>query len=374
MHIEEIVGRMLPSERREQILRELELRGSVTVAEFADRTGVSGMTLRRDLAALEGRGLLRRVHGGAISANQTAARGASSERRTSRPLATIGMVVPSASYYYPEVIRGAKDAVRSLGCRLILAVSGYVATEELRQVDRLLAIGVDGLLVTPSDPLIEGTAIHTRLTEARIPVVILERSIDEGMAAQRLESVRSDHAYGAELAVRHLAELGHRAVALAVQANPTAPSVRSGHSRAIDRLDLDRARSFCCEIERQGDDLTTWHASIEHFLDRMLQAEVRAALVLTDVDAMRLIDAAAERGIGVPQDLAVVAYDDEVASLAQVPLTAVAPAKYDLGHLATTSCFERISEPVGVHGRAFSRTSLLPELKVRKSTMSRQGR
>ncbi|MGO4433303.1 DeoR family transcriptional regulator, partial [Paenarthrobacter sp. RAF9] len=49
---------MLSGERHGKILRELDLRGSLTVNEFAAKTGLSTMTIRRDLTQLAGQGLL----------------------------------------------------------------------------------------------------------------------------------------------------------------------------------------------------------------------------------------------------------------------------------------------------------------------------
>lgn len=59
---------MLAEERRQQIIALLEAKGAITVADLCNQFGVSEMTVRRDLAALESEGLLRRVHGGAVSA------------------------------------------------------------------------------------------------------------------------------------------------------------------------------------------------------------------------------------------------------------------------------------------------------------------
>lgn len=58
----------LPDHRRAHILRAIDDRGSVTVVELAERLGVSMMTIRRDLVELEKEGVVRRVHGGAVSA------------------------------------------------------------------------------------------------------------------------------------------------------------------------------------------------------------------------------------------------------------------------------------------------------------------
>lgn len=56
----------LSEERHQIILETLEARGSIMVNEMVERFGVSEMTIRRDLDALERKGLLRRVHGGAV--------------------------------------------------------------------------------------------------------------------------------------------------------------------------------------------------------------------------------------------------------------------------------------------------------------------
>lgn len=58
---------MIPEDRQNQILRMLETEGSVVMSELVARFAVSEMTIRRDLDALESKGLLRRAHGGAVS-------------------------------------------------------------------------------------------------------------------------------------------------------------------------------------------------------------------------------------------------------------------------------------------------------------------
>ncbi|HEY9522955.1 MAG TPA: DeoR family transcriptional regulator, partial [Thermopolyspora sp.] len=58
---------MSVQERHQTIIEALQTHGRVTVAELSARTGVSEMTVRRDLEALEQERLLQRVHGGAVS-------------------------------------------------------------------------------------------------------------------------------------------------------------------------------------------------------------------------------------------------------------------------------------------------------------------
>jgi DeoR/GlpR family transcriptional regulator of sugar metabolism len=61
------IGSVLPSQRRQAVLRRLTTHGEVYFSELATEFGVSEMTIRRDLETLEAEGLARRVRGGAIS-------------------------------------------------------------------------------------------------------------------------------------------------------------------------------------------------------------------------------------------------------------------------------------------------------------------
>ncbi|GAB3678495.1 DeoR/GlpR family DNA-binding transcription regulator [Angustibacter aerolatus] len=58
---------MLARQRQERILEEVRAHGGVRVADLVDLLDVSDMTVRRDIAALDRRGLVARVHGGATS-------------------------------------------------------------------------------------------------------------------------------------------------------------------------------------------------------------------------------------------------------------------------------------------------------------------
>ncbi len=71
---------MLTRQRHHAILTLLDRRGAVTAAELADAFGVSGVTIRRDLTDLQGRGLLHRVHGGAVRAQAREAARAGQQR------------------------------------------------------------------------------------------------------------------------------------------------------------------------------------------------------------------------------------------------------------------------------------------------------
>ncbi|MFE4195587.1 substrate-binding domain-containing protein [Paenarthrobacter sp. NPDC056912] len=365
---------MLSEDRQQLILRELALHGSLNASDFAAKLGISGMTVRRDLAILAEQGLVERVHGGAVSMPGRVAASPHAQQSTSwrpggkRPLATIGMIVPSASYYFPGVIRGAEAAAQEAGVRLVLGVSNYSGPEERRQLRRLYDHGVDGILVTPSEQSLAGTETLELLAQAEVPVVVVERSIDDALDHGRLESVRSDHVRGSEIAVNHLLALGHRKIALCLRENsPTASQLMDGFHVAMQRAGHARDDSMVRTMSRAQNDPQAHRVLVDGTLEWCKESQVTAAIVHTDEDALQFASACQERQIRVPEDFAIISYDDEIAALGAVPLTAVAPPKYDVGHQALVMCLNRIGGRRGSTA-ALQRVNLSPALVVRDST------
>ncbi|GAA3241800.1 substrate-binding domain-containing protein [Actinocorallia longicatena] len=336
---------MHAEERHEAILRELRAQGSIRVSDLADRLGVSAITVRRDVEALAERGRLVRTHGGA---RLPAAEGA--PRPVPEGRLSFGMVVPSAGYYFPEVIRGAREEAARHGIRLVLGISRYDPAEDAAQVGQLLDAGVDGLLITPS-----GAGNARLLEELPVPVVLVER---RGFG--RLEHVVSDHGYGGELAVRHLAGLGHANIALVARGDsPHTPWIRAGFDRALAEAGLVPGPFFATEAP----DTVAPADHVDLFVKAVRDGTVDAALIHNDHDAIVLAQQLRARGTAIPDDVAIVAYDDEVAALADTPMTAVAPPKAAVGAAAVELLTRRLSEPAGPRRRI----ALLPELLVRAS-------
>ncbi|WP_369148303.1 LacI family DNA-binding transcriptional regulator [Streptomyces sp. R44] len=359
---------MLTEERREAILRMVERRGTITVKDVAAELGVSAVTVRQDVRDLAGRGLVVRVHGGAMSpaaADQAVAPGTTGVAGTTRTTtaraearreSVLGLVVPPGDYYYPEIIRGVQDAARAHGVRIVLAVSGETTADNQEQARRLVAAGADGLLLMPRAGLEPAEEWPAGLD---VPVVLVDRRA--GARAGRLEQVASDHAHGAGLAVRHLAGLGHGRIALVARAeSPNTPLIREGYAAACADLGLPTGPEYSVgPIE--GSTSAEW---FEELVGAVEAGDVRAALVHNDLDAVTLVGLLQARGLRVPEDLAVVTYDDEVAELSDVPLTAVAPPKRAVGAWAVDLMRRRLTEPEA----PLAELLLRPELRVRASS------
>lgn len=354
---------LLAAERRAHVMTALERDGAVRVAQLLEELGVAPVTLRRDLAQMESEGLLVRVHGGAVPA-------ASPLDGASHPTAgAIAMLVPSLSFYWPSVVRGAEAEAARLGKRLVVRAASYELQDERPLLERLVhADGVRGLLVAPNTDTPHAQDVIQWLSGCGVPSVLVERDAVLLPEGSPVENVTTDHALGAVLAARHLASLGHRRVGLIIaRDSPTSRKIASGWLAACAELGLTPSDHF--ETSLPPTTSPDFSAVVDAALDAALSNSVTALLVHSDPEAMAFVDLALNRGISVPGDLSVIAYDDQVAELFTPALTAVEPPRDAVGRAAVDLVSKRVDDP----SRPVHRVVLNPKLNVRGSTAPPRG-
>ncbi|GIH05507.1 LacI family transcriptional regulator [Rhizocola hellebori] len=356
--------------RQQQLLEALQRDGSLRVSDLTEALGAAAVTIRRDIAQLAAEGLVRRVHGGValIGPGETADAAAADDIAPS-PLetlrgCTIGMLVPSLDYYWPDVARGAEELARELEMRVVLRGSSYETEDDRPQLTRLVEqMGVDGLAIAPRMDAPTARRTLEWLASTGIPVVLLERTATAGPHHAVVESVVTDHALGAEMAVRHLLSLGHRKVGLVLdEHSPTRPHVRRGWLEAVTDHGIDGSDTVDVVIPGARSPLRD--KALDEVLDRCLATGTTALLVHADAEAVALVQHCEERHLSVPGDLSIVAYDDEIAGLFSPPLTAVRPPRRSIGRAAVRMLADRLLEP----NRPAHRVVISPSLRVREST------
>ncbi len=366
---------MLVAQRHELLVRELEAAGGLKVTELAARLDVSRATIRRDLLDLEGEGRVTRVRGGAMLATPHPAGQPPEPRRVSAPSAssatgarpasgqTLGLLVPSARYYYPRVVSGVQAVAAEHGARVVIGLSNYAYANDVQQIEELAASGATGLLVASAEGHTLPRETFDRLRVGGLPFVLMERQPYDPYAP--CEFVVTDHRQGAFGAVRHFKDLGQRRVGLFTNGSPTAALLREGHEAAVRQLGL-AAGTPVLDSGRPTLDPDDATRCYDRFIEECRADGTRAALVHSDHDAIELMRRMRFHGLCAPDDLALIAYDDEIASLADVPLTAVAPPKHELGAQAARLLLERLdaAEPSAVPIRQLL---IQPRLIVRSS-------
>ncbi|MGI5380311.1 substrate-binding domain-containing protein [Streptomyces sp. CA-251387] len=354
--------RLHVDQRHERVLEIVRERGSLRVSELAAELGVSAVTLRRDVEALAAQGRVRRLHGAVVWPGDAAVE--VGERPESAEGAVIGMIVPTTNYVFADIVRGAREAVAAQGGRLVLGVSGYVDAEDPVQAEHLLSGGAQGLLVAPSwFGGVPENGQEKWLLEHDVPAVLVERLAPPGNPVAVLDRVRSDRAHGAAVAVGHFASLGHRKITAVLQEGPHATQITAGYQAAVRALGLDVDKG-APTVREHGD----YEASVDYLVEAVKKRGVTAALVHSDEDAIVLVPRLQACGIRVPDDLALIAYEDEVAGLSDVPLTAVAPPTRSVGELAAGLLLQRLAERRrGQQPGPRQHLDLLPELRIRSS-------
>jgi DNA-binding LacI/PurR family transcriptional regulator len=349
--------------RRAHVLAALSRDGIVRVSQLIEELGVTPVTVRRDLAQMEAEGLLVRVHGGAVAPQNGHAVEHTADFEPGHD-DSIAVLVPSLNYYWPHVVRGMEQEARRRGYRLLLRGASYELQDERPVLERLVQDpAVKGLIVAPNTDTPHAQDVVQWLADCGVPSVLTERDAVALPDRVPVESVTTDHALGALLAARHLADLGHRRVGLVLSRDsPTSRKIGAGWAAACDELGLTPTQHFEHVLpDRASADFSD---AVNASLDRTLGSGTTALLVHADAEAMAFVDLALARGISVPGDLSIVAYDDEVAELFTPALTAVGPPRAEVGAAAVDLLVRRIAEP----SRAVHRVTLSPTLQVRDST------
>jgi DNA-binding LacI/PurR family transcriptional regulator len=343
---------------------------SVTIHQVAAEAGVSPSTVSNVLNGRSDRMLpqTRERVEQAIARLGYRPNGPARQLRTGRSQ-VVGLVVPSvANPFWGTFARHLEAAALQAGYRVLLCNSERDPDRERDYLEELWADGIRGVVLCSSLPSLEHVL---PLVERGLVMVAFDRTAQAGDPPS-LVNISVDNAVGAELATRHLLQLGHRRLAFV-----------SGSLRSVNRR--ARFRGFEAALEQFGlsaDDALVWSGGPDDrygdldFPDlgrtaaRALLATDRpptAIVAINDMCALGVSASARDAGLQVGADLSVVGFDDiMLADLATPPLTTIRqplPAMAD-------AAFAHLQTGVERTGAAANYTSLLlrPELVVRAST------
>ncbi|MFP3714179.1 LacI family DNA-binding transcriptional regulator [Puerhibacterium sp. TATVAM-FAB25] len=281
-------------------------------------------------------------------------------RRPSRRPAGTGLVDLAfhelGSMWSMEIIRGVEAAAARRGTSVILSDLSGSHRPPRTWLETTLARPPLGVLLVAAqlDP-----AQQHRLVSRSIPVVVIDT---DGEPPADVPTVGSDNWAGGLAAARHLLQLGHRRVAAIsgpsdmLCSRARMDGFRSAHAEA--GVPLDPA------LVREGD--FTQEGGYAQALD-LLRGPDRPTAVFagSDLQALGVVRAARELGLGVPEDLSVVGYDDlPIVEWTAPRLTTVRQPLADMGALATSMLLDLVD------GRtpATLRVNLATELVLREST------
>jgi LacI family transcriptional regulator len=308
---------------------------SVTIKDVARLAGVSPMTVSRVINGSD------RVKGDTRSRVERAiaelgyvpsrlARGLSRQRT-----GTLALIVPDvANPFFTQVVRAAENVARRAGYRVILCDTWSDLDIEREVIEEMIAHRVEGIVIAPVS---DRSRPHLRrLAKFGVPFVLVDRTV-EGIES---DVVYGDNVGGARHLVDHLISLGHRRIGFIVESDEvsTARDRRHGYEAALAAAGLPLEPSLVV-------DATVDPAGGLAGMARLLALEEPPTAVFTvnNLVALGAIEAVRAAGLAVPDDVALVCFDDiEYASRLYPFLTVMEQPAETFGALGTQLLLERI--------------------------------
>ena len=276
---------------------------------------------------------------------------ANARRLASRTTDTVGVLLRDLhNPFFADIVDGIEAAADRQSVQVLISHARR-GDDEIGAIERLLELRPIGLLLL--SPSLPTRSLAARV--GRVPTVIVGREVRH----PEFDIVVDDDARGAELAVRHLHDLGHRRIfhvsggrreagaALRIRGYKRAMHALGGQPRVVPGRFSEEAGFAAAEALAAMDDRPT------------------AVFAANDLIAVGLLSGFDQLGIRVPEDVSLVGYDNtSLARTRHIDLTTIDQPRRAMGELAIDTLLQRLRR-----GRQRTTTHrTLPTLVVRSST------
>ncbi len=268
----------------------------------------------------------------------------------------VGLIIPDIQNpFFAEIARGVEDAAYANQYALLLCNSDENLDKERFYLDVMRAESVDGVVLPPFDDRDDAVM---DIAQSGMPIVCVDRSL----VRVKTDVVEVDNHQGAFDAVSHLIARGHEHIGL-IEGRTTVSTNRErrrGYADALAAAGISPRK----ELIRAGDfKQESGRVLTNELLD--LRKPPTALFVVNNLMTVGALAALHQRKLRIPQDMAVVGFDDlPWAEALDPPLTVVRQPAHEVGRQAMELLLKRIMEP----GRPPLTVRLQPELVIRRST------
>jgi len=340
----------------------------VTLADIASLASVTPMTVSR---VINGTGYVRmetRERVLQVAREMNYRRNGLARALKRQRTETVGLVIGDiANPFAAELSRGVREVLEKRGYTLFICVSEHSAKEDVRAFDSLADHRADGLIVATRSCK-SGDERLKELIASGVPVSLIGRDFRHPHA----DSVSADNLKGGYEATKHLIDLGHRRIGFIGVSLTKSVGLRrfQGYQEALNEHGLMLDESLI--VGGGGSDQMPGYSTEEMGfagMTRLVRLKKRPTAVFArnDFTAIGALDAIKQAGLRIPEDIAVVGYDDiPLASHITPTLTTVRQPTREQGRLAATLLLQRIE---GDRERPREEKMFECELIVRQSTL-----
>lgn len=271
---------------------------------------------------------------------------------------SVGMIVLDiANPFFTDVARGVEDVLVADERPLILGNSAQDPARETTYLDLFEQQRMSGVLVTPVHDVVDRLR---RLRDRGTSVVLVDRMT----RAKEFSSVAVDDRLGGRIATDHLLGLGRRRIAF-IGGPAGLAQVKTRLSAARKAVERHGSGEITF-VETATMDAVAGRASAEQLLALPPRSRPDAVFAANDLVALGVLQAMTLAGVRVPDDVAIVGYDDiDFAASAAIPLTSVHQPAAEMGSAAARLLLDVIADPAS---SSVTHLTLKPDLVVRRST------
>jgi LacI family transcriptional regulator len=305
-----------------------------TIHDVARLAGVSPVTVSRVMNGASNVNAATRERVEQAISELGYVRNMSARSLRSRQTFTLALIVPDiTNAFWTTVARGVEDAAQGEGYSLLLCNSDENPGKQKEYIHTMLQQRVDGVLIAPYD---SNAGRLSQLQNLNIPTVVMDRQV----YGWEVDTVRADSISGAYALTQHLINLGHRRIAII-----SGPSVTSTAE--------ERVAGYCLALDEAGIEIDPQlilrgefrFRSGKMLADQLLEGNLKpTAIVATNnVMSMGVLESINQHGLRVPQDMALVSFDElpDLARFFPFLTVAVQPA-YEMGINAAQLLLSRI--------------------------------
>lgn len=277
---------------------------------------------------------------------------------------TIGLVLRDIQHpYFSIIVHGIEEKAYELGFNLLLSSSSNKIEKEENQINHFRKLGVDGLIIASLALDYKANKYITKLHDEGFPYIMVSYIHDPDYWY-----VGSDHELGGFMATEHLIKLGYKSIGYfhTGKKNLLSEVRKNGFYRALTEYEIpfDSKLVFSQSPDKPDPGLDRYRLGYEFGKEfKSLTKKPDAIFFYSDSTALGFEQSVIEEGISIPDDVAIVGFDDIiVSSYAQVPLTTIHQPTDKIGRMAVEIIQKRIS---GVD--IGNRTVFKPSLVIRDS-------
>ena len=322
----------------------------VTIRDVADRAGVSAATVSRvmnkpDLVDSETKSRVRSVMESLNFQPNAIARGLSANQTN-----TIGLLVPAIQdFFFDELYSGIEMETRAHGMKVLLYDAQHSRRRALEGFTFLRQHQVDGIIFTSQLVDEDYDAVLERLG---IPVVL---TLTEGLGRLPIPSYKTDEVKAMFDVVSYLITRGHRRIGMITglsEEDATGHVRLEGYKNSLRHYGIPVRESF---IEHGDYRFDSGYAAMQRLLMCQADNRITAVCAISDEMAIGAMHCLHDHGLGVPDDMSVIGFDDlRISRMVMPKLTTVAQPFVDIGSYAVRAILQMTKEPslpkpAGVH-------------------------